>query len=392
MSLDTGEVLGATVQELGRIVGVDRCFFRSAGDPSTGVLGPIEYEWDAPGMESLHADPERQYPVASLAAMTGTTQWSNDVTQDDRLLDGEVPGTVHDLMDTNTRSALSAPLRWGDELLGVVTLLCAAPRNWSSLDVELIEAAANEASVALHHAHLYAKAVETATELERLDELRRDFISMISHELRSPMTVVAGIADLFQKHWERLSDENRKELVDTLGRESRRLTRLVTEVLDLEAIDGGRVDLLVEEVNLAALTGESIVDGGQAGQAHLVGGGGDATVQADRDRIKQVLLNLLSNAAKFSSEGSPITVEVVPEDDSVCVSVTDQGPGIAEEDMPRLFQRFSRLQSPVPQPGSGLGLYLSRVLINRHGGDIWVDSEPDEGSTFTFRLPRRPPA
>jgi signal transduction histidine kinase len=113
-------------------------------------------------------------------------------------------------------------------------------------------------------------------------------------------------------------------------------------------------------------------------------------VVADSDRVKQVLLNLISNAVKFTPDQSTISVSVSPQQGSVLVAVVDKGPGISEENQPRLFQRFSRLEGPggVRMPGSGLGLYLSRSIIEAHGGDIWVDSEPGKGSTFAFRLPR----
>ena len=388
-SLDTSQVLAAAVEELGRAATVQRCFVRLVSGSSEHSLGPIAYEWDAPGTGPLSSDPQDQYAVASLAAVTRMTQWSNDVEHDERLVDSRIPGTPQDLLKVGTRAALSAPLEWGDELLGVVTFHCSEPHVWSESQIELVEGAADEVATALHHAKLYKRAVETADELARLDELRRDFVSMVSHELRSPMTVVAGIADLLQKRKDQLSEENRKDLIDTLGREARRLTKLVSEVLDVESIDQDVVRLLPVEVDLVELSRESVQDAGSSDRTEVVTDPGDAIIIADRDRIKQVLLNLISNAIKFSPEQTPVIVNVSPETDSVCVSVSDSGLGMTVEETSRLFQRFSRIpRTGSSQPGSGLGLYVSKVLIEKHGGRIWVDSKPGKGSTFAFSLPR----
>jgi signal transduction histidine kinase len=257
----------------------------------------------------------------------------------------------------------------------------------------LIEAAAREVSVALNHASRYSEAVETAERLRHLDEMRSDFVAMVSHELRSPMTVVAGIADILKKRQSALSNEQRDELITTLGREARRLTRLVSEVLDLEAIDQGGMELQLGQVDLAELAREAVTDAGVAERTDLSVGRGNAVCTADGDRVKQVLLNLISNAAKFSDEGTSINVAVSPQTDGVCITVRDEGPGIATEDQSKLFQRFSRLETPGSRrPGSGLGLYLSRSIVEAHNGTIWVDSEVGKGTSFSFKLPRKPGA
>lgn len=387
-SLDTRQVLTAAVEELGRAAGAKRCFIRLASPQGPTTLCQIEYEWVEPGFPRVMEDPERHYPIASMAAMTRMTQWTNDAENDTRLHEAGLRGSGSDLLAVNTRAALAAPLEWGEELLGVVVFHCDAPRAWSDADVELIEGAAGEVATALHHAELYSRAVETADELARLDELRRDFVSMVSHELRSPMTVVAGISDLLQKRADSLSEENRHDLIETLGRESRRLTKLVSEVLDVESIEQGLVSMLPAKVDVAELARESVKDAGRVERTNLVLVDADTTVIADRDRVKQVMLNLLSNAIKFSPEKTEVTVEVLPEQSGVRVSISDEGPGMTDDEVARLFQRFSRIsRTGSSQPGSGLGLYLSKVLVEKHGGRIWVDTKPGAGSTFSFWLP-----
>ncbi len=389
-SLDVKEVLSTTVNTLGSAAGVDRCFIQLTTPDAPSPLGDILYEWDAPGVKPLRNFPKVQLPLAFLVAEERQTSSIEDVMEDPRINSGELTATPLELVERGIRAGLATPLEWGDELLGVVVFHSKTPRKWSESDVALIEAAAREVSIALNHAREFSDAVEAAEKLKRVDEMRSDFVAMVSHELRSPMTVVAGIADILKKRQAALTTEQRVELIDTLGREARRLTRLVSEVLDLEAIDQGGMELQLGEVDLAELAREAVTDAGLADRTDLTVGRGNAVVTADADRVKQVLLNLLSNAAKFSGD-APIHVTVSPEKDAVLVGVSDEGPGISLADQARLFQRFTRLEGTGRRkPGSGLGLYLSRSIIDAHGGEIWVDSKPKKGSTFQFRLTRQP--
>jgi signal transduction histidine kinase len=388
-SLDVPAVLQTTVEELGRAAGVERCYIRLGSDSEHGELGPIQYEWDAPGMPSLGEKVTLRLPVSSLAATTGSTQWSDDVARDERLAEPDIPGDPQSLLELGASAVLSTPLRWADELMGVITFHSHEARHWSETDIEFIEVAAQEVAIALHHARLYDEALAAAEALREVDRMRSEFVSVVSHELRSPMTVVAGIADILLKRHDDLPGDARLELLETLGREARRLTRLVSDVLDMESSDRTVETLRVQPVDIAELARECVADSGHADRTRLVLEAGGATVDADRDRVKQVILNLLSNAAKFSDVASPIALTVTPGEDSVHVSVADRGIGISEDQRHLLFQRFSRLQTTGPRtPGSGIGLYLCKTIVERHGGDIWLESDAGEGSTFSFTLPR----
>ena len=390
-SLEPHRVLDTTVEQLGRAAGVTRCYIRLVAPTGPELLGPIETQWSAPDVPTLGDAPERSTPVSTLAAATRVTHWSDDTLRDESLSDPFLSADPDALIDADGRAAISTPLSWGDEVFGVVTFHDRLPRHWTDSDIELIEGAAREVSAALHHARLYNDAVKTAEELRDLDQTRSDFVTMVSHEIRSPMTVVAGIADVLRKRRARLSEESIEELTETLAREARRLAKLVSEVLDLEAIDRGGMDLELSPVDVAELAKEAIADAGESGRTTLDISGGEMELRVDRDKIKQVLLNLISNAAKFAPEGTPITVLVRPEEMSIVVSIEDEGPGIPPEKMEQLFQRFSRLEGTRTKPGSGLGLYLSRLIVERHGGVIWADSLHGEGATFAFRLPREAP-
>ena len=395
-SLDIDEVLAATVETLGRAANVDRCFIHliqskeyETNEDEPG-LGEVRAEWDSPGTKQIRTAGPVTFPISTRVMETGRVQWIEDVMEDEGLDHPSLAENRKGLLEHGTRASLAAPLAWGEELLGVVAFHSRTPRKWTEGEVALIEAAAREVSIAINHARRFTEAVETAERLRHLDEMRSDFVAMVSHELRSPMTVVAGIADILKKRQSALSADQRDELVDTLGREARRLTRLVSEVLDLEAIDQDAMELQLSRVDLGTLAREAVTDAGVADRTDLNVGRGNAVCVADGDRIKQVLLNLISNAVKFSDK--PICVIVSPERDGVLVSVKDDGPGISPENKQRLFQRFSRLDTgPGRKPGSGLGLYLSRSIVEAHQGEIWVESEPGAGATFSFRLPRDQP-
>jgi two-component system phosphate regulon sensor histidine kinase PhoR len=388
-SLDVDRVLTTTVEVLGRAANVERCFIRFVDGDDQGPLGPVRYEWTHPDIPSLRHQRAPQFPVSSMAALTGTTQQSEDVARDARLTDPSLPGSYEELLALGTAAVLATPLLWGDEVLGVVTFHSTTPRRWSDSDIALIEGASREVATALHHARLYDDALEAAERLRQVDQMRSEFVSTVSHELRSPMTVLAGIADILEHRFDELPADARAELLETLGREARRLNRLVSNVLDVEAADRALTHLRLGDIDLLELAREAIADAGEASRTTLIAEPGDLRARADRDRVKQVMLNLLSNASKFSAGDTGITVTVSPEREDVRISVTDEGPGIHAEEQPLLFQRFSRLTSTAShQPGSGIGLYLCRTIVERHGGQIGVDSVVGRGSTFWFTIPR----
>lgn len=387
-SLDITEVLSEAVEALGKAAGVDRCYIRLVDDDDQDELGPVEVEWDAPGVQPLNPARTSHYPIVTLTARTRLTQWSDDIRPDPRFTESGAVG-VDSAGGAVIGASVGTPLEWGDELMGVVSFQKVTPHSWTSSEIALIENAAREVSVAIHHARLYYSALDKADKLRELDEMRSDFLAMVSHELRSPMTVISGIAHILRWKSDRLKPEAREELLNTLERESRRLARLVSEFLDLEAIERGKIELRSDDVDLAELAAEAMVDAGQSARATLEVNGEDCSVMADRDRVKQVLLNLLTNAAKFSHDGDPIDLSIEPAEDHVLIRVVDHGPGIRQEDMDRLFTPFSRLQTTVKQTsGSGVGLYVSKTIIEMHGGAIWVESQVGDGATFAFTLPR----
>ncbi|HVF53640.1 MAG TPA: HAMP domain-containing sensor histidine kinase [Actinomycetota bacterium] len=217
------------------------------------------------------------------------------------------------------------------------------------------------------------------------------FIAVFAHDLKSPMAIIGGFAETLVDSWDRFDDNTRKDFVRRIGKSIASLSKLVDDVLQVTRIEGGTLEYDLVDVDLVALVAEATRDaslGDATARMKTVLAADTPAVRADPDRVWLVLLNLLSNAAKFSSE-SEIVVEVVPRSGSVEVSVVDRGVGIRPNDLPRVFDKFAAIEPPKggKPKGTGLGLYICKAIIEAQDGTLTAASEPGEGSTFTFTLP-----
>ena len=217
-------------------------------------------------------------------------------------------------------------------------------------------------------------------------------ISTVSHELRSPLTSVKGYTSLMLSRWDRLKDEQKRSMLEQVHHDADRVTRLVTELLDISRLETGRLVLRRQLVDLPELAGTVVekVGMGVDDLDCLVRFAADfPRVYADPDKVEQVLTNLVENAAKY---GSPQEMEVFGEaaDGVVAIAVRDTGEGIPADDLPRVFTKFFRRDHGRPN-GTGLGLWISRGLVEAHGGELTATSDLGHGSTFRFTLPIEPP-
>jgi signal transduction histidine kinase len=215
-----------------------------------------------------------------------------------------------------------------------------------------------------------------------------EVVATVSHELRSPLTSVKGYTSLLLNRWDRLGDEQKRMMLEQVQHDADRVTRMITELLDISRLETGRLVLRRQLVHLPGLA-VAVVDKLAVTHSDLdceVSFPGDfPTVYADPDKVEQVLTNLVENAAKYAS---PIGMRVVGtvEDGHVAVAVTDRGEGIPAADLPRVFRKFFRRDLGRPT-GTGLGLWISRGLVEAHGGRLTATSEEGLGSTFRFTLP-----
>jgi PAS domain S-box-containing protein len=307
--------------------------------------------------------------------------------------------TIHDEMKPEywpylegVTSLLIAPLAHRREVFGHISLMRdAGGAPYTCDDETLLDDLAHRAAQAIENARLYGEAQAAVA-------ARDEFLSIASHELRTPLTALRLALENMRRvtsreALERLPPEHVERVLLTAERQGHRLEALVTALLDVSRIQMGRLELDVEEVDLAASVAEALAqvedEALQSGSPIEVRGD-PVRGYWDRLRVSQVVTNLLSNAVKYGA-GKPVKVEFGPrEGGRAFVTVRDGGIGIEPADQPLIFERFERAVSSRNYGGLGLGLYIVKRIVEAHGGTIVVESTPGDGSTFTVELPQRP--
>jgi signal transduction histidine kinase len=231
---------------------------------------------------------------------------------------------------------------------------------------------------------------KTVAELRRLSTLRADFVSLVSHEVRTPLAAIIGSARTLEQRWRDLSADQRDAFLALIADETDRLAALVGEVLDTSRIDAGTFSYTFTELDLAGLVNETVAAAELARESLRIETDVPAelpSVRGDALRLRQVLTNLIDNAVKYGADGTPVEVSAAAVNGHVRVAVADHGPGIPSEDHGLIFEKFGRVHGTSSKPGTGLGLYIARAIADAHGGTLEVSSTPGAGSTFTLDLP-----
>jgi two-component system, chemotaxis family, CheB/CheR fusion protein len=236
-------------------------------------------------------------------------------------------------------------------------------------------------------------AIEDITEKKQLERQKDDFISIASHELRTPVTSMKIYAQMLQKHPLITSDKKAADMLSKLDLQMNRLTELVASFMNVYKMGSGKLRLNKTTFSLEKLIAESVANFQYTVSSHVVEHDQmvKANIYADRNRISQVLVNIISNAIKYSPDGDTVIVRLSKKAGEVTVSVEDFGMGIPKTDQTRIYERFFRAKGKKEGkvPGLGLGLYISAEIVKQHGGKLWVDSTEGKGSTFYFTLPLR---
>jgi signal transduction histidine kinase len=278
----------------------------------------------------------------------------------------------------DTRSILGVPLQVKDKTIGVLEVLNKHDNSaFTAQDTETLETLAAHAAVAIANARLFAQS---------------DQLADVIHELRTPMTSIVGYSKILLMT-EGLESSAQKTYLATINREAMRLGRMVNEFLDLARLESGRTRLKQEPVNMEQVARESVMlllpeANDRDISLNLHADDHFPPVTGDQERLKQVLVNLISNAIKYNREAGRVDVGLSLFNDSLRVSVADTGQGIPAEALPHVFDKFYRVERDENMAkGTGLGLAIVKQIVEAHGGDIRVESEPGVGSTFTFTLP-----
>jgi len=290
------------------------------------------------------------------------------------------------------RSLIAIPLIIEGAIVG--SFMCCSYRvqAYSERQVRVAVAIGERVGQAVRNARLYAAEQERRRAAEALAALRNDFVAAVSHELRTPLTAIFGYAELLAARWTQLDNARRLDQLGRIQAAARRQRRLIDDLLLVTQLESTGLVPMLAPTALAAIVSRAVQDAWDSypGQRVAIAGRDDLRVVADADRAVQIISNLLDNAAKYSPEGAPISVDWVVEAGMIAVRVRDYGTGIPDEARERLFTRFGRVPGSrirAGRTGTGLGLFLGRQLAEAMHGDLELESTSPAGTTFRLRLP-----
>lgn len=337
-----------------------------------------------------HSLPVGSRSVIGNVTSTGSTVVVNDTTHD----------TLHRInpLLPETNSEAGIPLKIGTRILGALDIQAKEMNAFKPEDITVLETLADQIAIALDNAKSYDLSQKAVVEMKELDKIKSQFLANMSHELRTPLNSIIGFSRVILKGIDGPVSEQQQQDLTAIYNSGQHLLGLINDILDLSKIDAGKMELSLEEINISETINSVMATATGLVRDKPVKLITDLnpdlpTVRADPMRIRQVLLNLLSNASKFTEEGSiSVSAKVQNADNArpeMVVMVSDTGPGIAQEDQAKLFLAFSQVDSSPTRKtgGTGLGLSICQRLIDLHNGKIGVHSELGNGSTFYFTLP-----
>ena len=296
------------------------------------------------------------------------------------------------------RTVLAVPLLREDEAIGALSIRRTEVRSFTDKQIELVGTFADQAVIAIENVRLFDEIQDKSRQLAEASQHKSQFLANMSHELRTPLNSIIGLTQTLTEHAPRFGTEKALEPLNRVLNAGHHLLNLINDILDLSKIEAGRMELHLESFPLKPL----IEDVARTIEPMATKNGNRividcrlelGTIHADQTRFRQALLNLASNANKFTEKGT-VTIAAQPQRNDgrewITIAVADTGIGMTPEQMGRLFQEFSQASSATASKygGTGLGLAISRRFCQMMGGDITVESEPGRGSTFTIRLPR----
>ena len=376
----------------------------------TGTDDGTIYEYDEPGQQFLvsvscgmtdeHLAELRAVPLRLGEGAVGRAVAAGRPVQvPDVLVPGSYTGRVYDLaVQSGVRAILAVPLVREDRIIGGLVVRRREPGEFSSELVDLLGTFAAQSALAIQNARLFREIQEKSAALQQASQHKSQFLASMSHELRTPMNAIIGITEFLLEDARDLVDRaDQIEPLERVRRAGRHLLTLINDVLDLSKIEAGKMELLLESFAVAPLLDEvsqtvGTIAAGNGNTLRVDAAPDVGSMRADATRVRQALLNLASNAVKFTKDGQ-VTIGATrvsgQAGDVIVFRVSDTGIGMTPEQTARLFEEFGQADASTTRRygGTGLGLALSRRLCRMMGGDITVASEAGRGSTFTIRLP-----
>jgi signal transduction histidine kinase len=394
---DLRPVLDAVAENAARVCGasdaliflVDNGFLRHAGRYGSIVTAQQPGELGPP----VDAD-----SVPGRAVVKRETIHIEDL----RRVADEFPQAKTRGIPQGVRTSLATPLLRQGVPIGVILIRREEVRPFTEKQIALLMTFADQAVIAIEQVRLFQEIQEkhrqlqlANEQLQEVDRLKSDFVSNVSHELRTPLTAIKGAVDLVLREVAGPLTEKQTHYLARVRSNTQHLTGLINDLLDLSKIESGKIEVKSSRVSLGGLVHEVVASLRPVAAEKVIGlkatiSEPSTLVWADRDKVNQVLMNLIGNAIKFTPAQGRITVSASRSGkESVQVSVSDTGPGIAPNEKDKIFDKFYQIAQvgDVKPKGTGLGLAICKALVELHGGKIWVEPEPNGGSTFYFTLP-----
>ncbi len=325
-------------------------------------------------------------PLASIV-QTGRPLAYGDISKEPLLRDIALLG--------NGKSLIATPIQVSGQPRGVLFVASDNTDGLDSEDVAFLSLVAARIGLLIERGELRQRQREIEWQHAQT-EARQEFLGIVSHELKTPVAVMRAYTELLLRRAEKAGRSSEIDLLRRMSDQAERMLAMIEQLLDSRRLEAGLLTLEISHFDLSELARKVAHDVEVAVRSHqiTVETPGRTTIRADRRRIEEVITNLLDNAVKYSPPGSPVRVRITREgvgtqDESVLIAVSDEGPGVPKEDQGRIFERFYQAPRRLHKgrTGLGLGLYISRELARRHGGDIWLESEGGHGATFYVRLP-----
>ena len=341
-----------------------------------------KYGLDAP-------ETPRQIAFCAHAILGDETFVVEDASKDTRFSDNPLV-----VSDPSIRFYAGAPLKTSEGLnLGTLCAIDRRPRQLSASHRQLLEDLAHLVVDEMELRLALRKAMNEAAEEIRLRTMHDEFVATVSHELRTPLTSIRGSLGLLESGVAGDLPERARNMVTIANRNATKLLTLINDLLDIKKMDAGRLEFDFTTVAVKEFLAETCE--GLQGFAvdndvslELVCNG-LPNIVADPARLRQALVNLISNAVKVSPPQGTVTIKAETREDSVCFEVTDRGPGIPEAFQSRLFERFAQADGPTKAKGTGLGLAISKAIVEAHNGSVGFITAPDQGTTFHITIPKR---
>jgi len=400
-ALDPDEVAIRATQELGTVLDADHVYVRLVED---GEITPAQALWSAPGVEPL-SDRARRLVVGSVTGMQQLRDSRESLVVNDTSTHPfyDTDASQRWLEATGAKATLMMMITVDGIALGVVTVICRNPRQWTARAIRVGEAVATDLGLALEHARLFAAQVQAVETLQALDRSKDSFMSTVSHELRTPLTSISGYLELLEGDDDASLSDDQRRLLSVIRRNSDRLRLLIEDLLTLSRIEAGGFRTLLTDVDLAATVRGVVEDLSPAAAAAEIDLSADLateplTVAGDATQMSRALLNLTGNAIKFTPGGGDVHLSLGPDPGPVgtpkpraLLTIRDTGIGIPAEDQSMIFTRFFRASNATTAniPGTGLGLVIVRMIVENHGGRVHLESEVDRGTTVSVSLALR---